>query len=985
MEYVYNNMNSPMTGSMQQQQAEFQFPAEQSAHHGRHEQDQHQEMELTFPPELAQCYEIPSAMDVDERADGRVEQSGESQARNDTSAVSVSALEAAVEKGKAVLGELLCILSHVSTGDTDWRDTISELLESAKKPEVVIGVIGATGAGKSSLINAIVDEEGMLATNCMRAATAVATEVAYNDGPRRYKAEVQFIQPEEWMRELQILSHETLDKHPDIDAFETTSEKIKAVYPDLDIEDLPDTAMEMLLGDPRIANLLGASLLIEEDDPQIFADKLKPYTDSTSGTGPEDAGLWPLIKTVRLYVKAQALATGVVLVDLPGLYDSNAARVAVADDYLKRCAAHWIVAPINRAVDDKIAQSLVSKHLKSQMIFDCICDTLTFICTKTDDISVTEVQKCLGLESPSFDREEREKRDLSTEVQMLAEEKARVDGLQLEIQDEIDRMEDVSAEYPLPSPLKRRWNSDAESMLAEYPTAQAAACAADTPEDSEATQTPPLVSKETILRERKALKSELRERRNALVQQIKVKRENLERLRVDLAQKQVSNIQNSIRERNNYSKKEINKHFQHFNRENDNRILHGKTELEGGLPVFCVSTKAYQKLQGRLQNNEPEVAGFTELSQTEIPQLQAHCIRLTEGPREASSRLFLIELKKLLQSMSLWSSATGSAHVLSDAKKQEMEAGYKEAGMQELQDQLFCSLRGTFARNIFEMLDNACHHGSRGFREVVADWNENVHWSTYRAICRRSGVWKEWNWNREVAHPMLEYIRSYWTRTFNEEIPLHLKIFSQNIKTCLDIFHKNVVSSADGSIAQQNNARLRKTLGAAADSVKHQVKKTEASLRIRQKTANRLFVGVIAAELEEPFWRCAKEAGTGMLQRMQGLMEREAEVNGAQILRKSAQRVCEELSGILKQTEGKIARMVRATVRELARDYHTAIITPQILKLSEQEMQLKLEVAKALRKAEQDLKLDQLYLSVEDGPAATSDDTQAAVETGPQA
>lgn len=77
--------------------------------------------------------------------------------------------------------------------------------------------------------------------------------------------------------------------------------------------------------------------------------------------------------------------------------------------------------------------------------------------------------------------------------------------------------------------------------------------------------------------------------------------------------------------------------------------------------------------------------------------------------------------------------------------------------------------------------------------------------------------------------------------------------------------------------------------------------------------------------------------------------------------------------------------MVRATVRELARDYHTAIITPQILKLSEQEMQLKLEVAEAIRKAEEHLMVDQLNLSVENGPAVTLNDTQAAVETGPQA
>jgi hypothetical protein len=247
-------------------------------------------MESTFPSELAMCYETLNVNDADERVDGRMEQSGESQARNDM-VVPVSALEAAVEKGRAVLRELLGVFNqthasqtHVSTGDTDWRDAISELLESARKPKVVIGVLGATGAGKSALINAIIDEKGMLATHCMRAATAVATEVAYNDGLRRYKAEVQFVQPEEWKRELEIMCHEMLDENPDINAIKTTREKIKAVYPELDNRNLADTTMEKAAWPSAHREPAGSSLLIEEDDPWIFADKLKPYIDSKSGT-----------------------------------------------------------------------------------------------------------------------------------------------------------------------------------------------------------------------------------------------------------------------------------------------------------------------------------------------------------------------------------------------------------------------------------------------------------------------------------------------------------------------------------------------------------------------------------------------------------------------------------------------------------------------------------------------------------------------------
>lgn len=50
---------------------------------------------------------------------------------------------------------------------------------------------------------------------------------------------------------------------------------------------------------------------------------------------------WPLIKVVRIYTKAEALSTGAVIVDLPGVHDSNAARAAVAQGYMKQCTGKY--------------------------------------------------------------------------------------------------------------------------------------------------------------------------------------------------------------------------------------------------------------------------------------------------------------------------------------------------------------------------------------------------------------------------------------------------------------------------------------------------------------------------------------------------------------------------------------------------------------------------------------------------------------------
>lgn len=81
-------------------------------------------------------------------------------------------------------------------------------------------------------------------------------------------------------------------------------------------------------------------------------------------------------------------------------------------------------------------------------------------------------------------------------------------------------------------------------------------------------------------------------------------------------------------------------------------------ELARSLPVFCVSAHAYQKLAGRLEKDAVQINGFATLDDTEIPQLQEHAKKLTEGGRISTSLLFLSELNRLLNSMRLWAAAS---------------------------------------------------------------------------------------------------------------------------------------------------------------------------------------------------------------------------------------------------------------------------------------------------------------------------------------
>lgn len=118
------------------------------------------------------------------------------------------------------------------------------------------------------------------------------------------------------------------------------------------------------------------------------------------------------------------------LTEQPGVQDSNAARAAVSANYQKSCTGLWIVAPITRAVDDKTAKTLLGDSFKRQLKYDGTYSAVSFICSKTDDISITEAAESLGLEeeiSESWNQAEdlKDRKDaLQKKVRELKEAKA---------------------------------------------------------------------------------------------------------------------------------------------------------------------------------------------------------------------------------------------------------------------------------------------------------------------------------------------------------------------------------------------------------------------------------------------------------------------------------------------------------------------------------------------------------------------------------
>jgi hypothetical protein len=216
--------------------------------------------------------------------------------------------------------------------------------------------MGQSGCGKSSVINALLDEEELLPCNCMEACTAVAVEIAWNtsDGKAEaYKCVVQFITVEEWKEELESLIADVLSldpgarSNPLANDENVSAAKMKAVYPNLDLNSLMSESAAELLNDDVVSKILGQQKVIgaAAGESKKFASEIKPYIDSSSSATnsrakiPKKVPYWPLVKVVNIYVKSRVLSSGLVIVDLPGSGDSNAARAVIAERYMQSVEA----------------------------------------------------------------------------------------------------------------------------------------------------------------------------------------------------------------------------------------------------------------------------------------------------------------------------------------------------------------------------------------------------------------------------------------------------------------------------------------------------------------------------------------------------------------------------------------------------------------------------------------------------------------------
>ncbi|MEQ2201310.1 hypothetical protein XENOCAPTIV_010599, partial [Xenoophorus captivus] len=139
---------------------------------------------------------------------------------------------------KNKMGKILAILNNQNdTNLNTFLKTKIRNLETEKKE--LVGVFGKTGAGKTSLINAVIEEKELLPSGNTKACTSVMIKVEANRHNEIYEAVVEFISPEEWEDEMGSLLRtiekgdqemDNNDDDDDNDDYHEAVDKLSALY-----------------------------------------------------------------------------------------------------------------------------------------------------------------------------------------------------------------------------------------------------------------------------------------------------------------------------------------------------------------------------------------------------------------------------------------------------------------------------------------------------------------------------------------------------------------------------------------------------------------------------------------------------------------------------------------------------------------------------------------------------------------------------------
>ncbi|XP_043420781.1 nuclear GTPase SLIP-GC isoform X1 [Prionailurus bengalensis] len=278
---------------------------------------------------------------------------------------------------------------------------INRLLALIEKPSldpIYIGLFGSTGAGKSSLINAIIQQAMFLPVSGESICTSCIVQVS-SGCCEQYEAKIHLLSDQEWKEELKNLTkllhrteeldREEADAWDRDDAVEEAIWKLQMLYGNGAER---KNYEELLRAKPKGKIPTSRIITLKAEEAEELSVKLDPYIRThrrdLDGESAETQ-IWPLIKHVEVTLpKSEMIPEGVVLVDIPGTGNFNSKRDEMWKKTIDKCSVIWLISDIERVSGGRAHEDLLNESIKAcQRGF---CRDVALVVTKTDKLHLLE-------------------------------------------------------------------------------------------------------------------------------------------------------------------------------------------------------------------------------------------------------------------------------------------------------------------------------------------------------------------------------------------------------------------------------------------------------------------------------------------------------------------------------------------------------------------------------------------------------------------